>query len=348
MDSREIVKRCIEFRDPPRVAWHFRTNPIGGRVWDESDFVSVGPATDPRHVPAPEQREWVTEWGVRRRRHNNEIGEAIEFPLGEGWERFDDYRFPDFEAEWRWTHLRAAVAAGHAAGKYVIGAIHPILQQAIDLRGMQNWFLDHAEKPAGLSAFLDRLAAVNAGIIRRYADAGVDGVITWDDMGMNDRAMLAVATFRELYFPRYKATLDLLHERGMHLMHHCCGQVREYMDLFVEAGLDVLQLDQPNLMGIEWLGRHYGGKLCFWNPVDIMTTIAAGDLDAIEDEARRQLWHLGNFGGGFMVKAYQQPEDVGMTEAQAQRQYEAFRRWGTYPLSAPTPNRRHAKGRISE
>jgi hypothetical protein len=100
----------------------------------------------------------------------------------------------------------------------------------------------------------------------------------------------------------------------------------------VAAGCDVLQLDQPSLMGIEWLGRHYGGKLCFWNPVDIQTTIATGDLDAIEDEARRQIWHLGNHGGGFLVKAYQQPESVGMTVGQVQRQYEAFTRWGHYPL----------------
>jgi hypothetical protein len=48
------------------------------------------------------------------------------------------------------------------------------------------------------------------------------------------------------------------------------------MDMFVEAGCDVLQLDQPTLMGIEWLGKNYGGKICFWNPVDIQTTIGSG------------------------------------------------------------------------
>ena len=32
---------------------------------------------------------------------------------------------------------------------------------------------------------------------------------------------------------------------AMHFLHPCCGQVREYMDFFAEAGCDVLQLDQP-------------------------------------------------------------------------------------------------------
>jgi hypothetical protein len=66
--------------------------------------------------------------------------------------------------------------------------------------------------------------------------------------------------------------------------------------------------------------------------VDIQKTIGSGDLDAIDDEARRQVWALGNHGGGFMVKAYQQPAAVGMTVEQAERQYRAFKRLSAYPL----------------
>ena len=61
MTSREIVKRCIEFRDPPRIGLHFQVDPIQGKTWDESDFTSVGYATDPRFIPAPGKKEWVTE-----------------------------------------------------------------------------------------------------------------------------------------------------------------------------------------------------------------------------------------------------------------------------------------------
>ena len=66
--------------------------------------------------------------------------------------------------------------------------------------------------------------------------------------------------------------------------------------------------------------------------MDIQKTVTAGNLDAIEEEAHHLVWKLGNYGGGFMVKAYQQPESIGMTEAQAQRQYEAFKRYANYPL----------------
>lgn len=333
MTPREIVKRCIEFRDPPRIGLHFRVDPLHGRVWDETDFAGVSYASDPTYDPRPGQKEWVTEWGVRRRTLTTQLGEAVGFPLAEGWHLLDTYDFPDFEAPWRWAHLQDAVDRAHSEGRYVYGAIGSLMLLPMDLRGMENWFIDNAAEQENLARLLDRIVDTSASMIRRYAAAGVDAVITYDDMGTNDRPLVSPATFRELYYPRYKATIDLLHEHGMHFLHHCCGQVREYMDMFVEAGCDVLQLDQPTLMGIEWLGAHYGGKICFWNPVDIQTTMGSGDLDAIEDEAHRQVWHLGNYGGGFMVKAYQQPESIGMTVEQAQRQYDAFRRYASYPLT---------------
>jgi len=333
MQSREIVERCIEFRDPPRIGMHFRTDPIQGHLWDETDFAGVSYAADPRFTRKPGQSEWTNEWGIRKRTISTQLGEAVGFPLGEGWHLLDSYLFPDFQADWRWENFRKNVDRGHAAGKYVYGSVPALMQLPASLRGMENWFADHILEPGNLGRLLDCLVEIRAAIIGRYAAAGVDGVIAYDDMGTNERTLVSPAMFRDLYFPRYKATIDLLHEHGMHFIHNCCGQVRELTDMFIEAGCDVLQLDQPTLMGIEWLGEHYGGKICFWCPVDIQTTMSSGNLDAIEDEAHRQVWHLGNYGGGFMVKAYQQPESIGILAAQAQRQYDAFKRYGTYPLS---------------
>ena len=332
MTSREIVKRCIEFRDPPRIAVHFRTAPIRGRVWDETDFAGVSYAADPRFGRGPGQSEWTTEWGVEKRSIATPLGEAVGFPLGEGWHLLESYRFPDFDADWRWANLQAAVDQAHADGKYVYGPIPTLMQLSAGLRGMENWFMDHVLEPDKLSRLLDRLVEIRATIVDRYAAAGVDGAITYDDMGSSDRALVSPATFRDLYFSRYKNTIDRLHARGMHFIHHCCGQVRELMDMIVEAGCDVLQLDQPTLMGIDWLGERYGGRICFWNCVDIQRTMTAGKLDAIDAEAFQQVACLGSPQGGFMVKAYQQPEAVGITAEQAERQYRAFKRVDAYTI----------------
>ena len=344
ISSREIITRCIEFREPPRIGFHFLTEPVGGKTWDETDFAFASCATDPKYLPQPGVMEWVTEWGDTRQTINTALGEAVRFPLGDGWHLLDSYQFPDFSTLWRYAGMREDVARAHAAGKYVYASIPSYMLQLIDLRGIENWFLDNAECHDELAVVLDQITRIRLAMIEHYAAAGVDGVITWDDMGTNASPFVSPVTFRELYFPRYKQTIDALHNHGMHFIHHCCGQVRSYMDMFVEAGCDVLQLDQPELMGIDWLGEHYGGRICFWNPVDIQKTVTSGDLDAIEEEAHHQIWKLGNHGGGFMVKAYQQPESIGMTEAQARRQYEAFKRYANYPIIPYEPRTSLAHG----
>jgi hypothetical protein len=74
MTSREIVKRCIEFCNPPRIGVHFETDPIQGKIWNESDFAYSAYAVDPRFIPAAGQKEWVTEWGVKRSTINTSVG----------------------------------------------------------------------------------------------------------------------------------------------------------------------------------------------------------------------------------------------------------------------------------
>ena len=263
MTPREIVCRCIEFRRPPRIGLHFQTDPIQGQVWKDSDFVGVGYASEARFNRQSGQSEWVTEWGVRRRAINTEVGEAVESPLAQGWHLLDQFPFPDLGAAWRYARLGQEVAAAHAAGLYVCGSIPGLMLLPADLRGMENWLADNILEPDNLGRLMDRILAIRAAIIEHYAAAGVDGVITWDDMGTNTQVFVSPAMFRKLYLPRYKQTIDHLHERRMHFIHHCCGQVRQYVDLFIEAGCDVLQLDQPELMGIDWLAEHAGGRICF-------------------------------------------------------------------------------------
>jgi uroporphyrinogen decarboxylase len=328
----EIVKRCIEFRDPPRIGLHFKVMPLQGRVWPVTDFALVNYRQAPDFVPV---FPGANEWGYKMETFDStgeNMGQVKEHPLGDGWHKLETFPFPQFDHPGRYAHLPDEVAGHRARGLYVYGSIPTLMEMVYELRGMENFFMDAADEAPELTHLLTLILLARLQIIEQYAALGVDGVITWDDMGVNDRCMVSPATFRRLFLPSYKATCDALHERGMHFIHHCCGQVRELLPMFLEAGCDVLQLDQPTLMGIDWLAENYGGKLCFWNPVDIQRTITQTSAEAIKDEAHAQAWKLGNFGGGFMVKAYEQPNAIGMTVAQAEAQYQAFLEYSQYPL----------------
>lgn len=337
LTSQEIVRRCIEFDDPPRIGLHFQVFPIDGRVWRLTDFAQVNMAPDPDRPLA----DGADEWGLRRETFDatgEDMGQVTHHPLGDGWEALDGFPFPDYGKQARYAHLAADVAAAHAQGKYVYGPIPSLMMLPGELRGVENWFMDHVDHASELGALLDRLVAMRLQVIDAYARAGVDGAITWDDMGTHERPLVSPGMFRSIYLPRYRRTCDALHERGMHFIHHCCGQVRPLLPMMLEGGCDVLQLDQPTLMGIDWLAEQAAGKVCFWNSIDIQRTLGRGDVKAIADEAHHQVWAFGREGGGFMVKAYQQPNAIHMTAVEAEAQYQAFLRHAAYPLT-PYPER---------
>lgn len=331
LTPREIVKRCIEFRNPPRIGMHFKVMPINGKTWNFTDFAGISYKEDPDFKP---DIPGTDEWGCKKESFDatgENMGQVKDHPLKD-WSQIDSYKFPDFKNPARYQHLAEEVVNFHEQGLYVYGHIPAQMLLPIDLRGMENWFIDHILEKENLCKLLDQIDAARLQIIEHYAAAGVDGVITWDDMGTNDRALVSPEMFRDIYLPGYRKTCDFLHDRGMHFIHHCCGQVRDYMAMFVEAGCDVIQLDQPELMGIDWLAENFGGKICFWNPVDIQKTMFGNDLKAIEDQAHRQVWQLGNFEGGFMVKAYEAPNSINLNIEKSEVQYQAFMKYSKYPL----------------
>ena len=146
MTGREIVKRCIEFRDPPRIGMHFEVDPLHGRVWHETDFgnAGYGPAPNFPTADSDSRPPGADEWGIVKVTLNpNVLGEAKVHPLGEGWHLLDTYRFPDFANPIRYAGLSEKVAALHAQGKYVYGHIPELMLLPADMRGMENWLTDH-------------------------------------------------------------------------------------------------------------------------------------------------------------------------------------------------------------
>jgi uroporphyrinogen decarboxylase len=96
---------------------------------------------------------------------------------------------------------------------------------------------------------------------------------------------------------------------------HSCGQIEAFIPDFIEIGIDVLQLDQPRLVGHRILRERFGGKICFWNAVDTLWS-SQGDLldEDIEAEAHAMRSAFSDLPGGFMARHYPQPEDIQLSE----------------------------------
>ncbi len=300
MTSRERVIRTIRFEQPDHFPWAL-PEPFG------DDFAGVGmtPSPDAR----PNGKEAVDEWGgVWHNIGLCGLGEVKEFPLKE-WADFDRLSIPDITEERRWSQL--ADARAKAGDKFLIAYGVSLYERAHFVRGLENLWVDiHAERQ-NLEKLLDILMEMNLYAIEHYAKAGADGYMWCDDWGLQDRLMINPQAWRELWKPRYARVYKAAHEAGLLTLLHSCGHIVSILDDLIEAGLDVIQMDQQQNMGLDLLGERFGGRITFWCPVDIQNTMAHGTIEEIRDYCGQLVRSLGRPTGGFIAKWYPDPVGAG-------------------------------------
>jgi hypothetical protein len=311
--SRDIVRKAIEFAEPPRIPYSF-VDPLRSDFFELADLERIldraGPASDRSLGDA-----YRDEWSVSHVVAEGLFDRVVEHPLsdlaGQG-----EYRFPDVAAEERFERIEPFVRRAHEAGKYVVAGDPVLLYERLrSLLGFEALMLAPYRQRADFEALLDRLADLTVESIRGFARLGdVDAFMTWQDFGLQTGLAFSLEIFRELYAPRLGRVVGAVHDAGMHFIWHCCGQIFELIPQMIAMGVDVVQLDQPRLLGHQRLADAFGGRICFWNAVDTIWS-TQGDLSDAElrAEVADMTEPFRRFHGGFMARHYPQFRDIGLS-----------------------------------
>jgi len=297
MTSRENVIRTIEMRYPERLAYQF--SPEFG-----SDIVQM------RYQPvkAIGQEQGFDEWGVGWESSEvARIGYVKDCPLSD-WALLQSYRYPDITQPSCWMAVNAARST--YPDKYLIGMGISLYETAQHLRGMINLFEDMAFGEEKLFELLDKLVSMNAYAIDRYAESGFDGYMFTDDWGLQDKLMISPDLWHKLWKPYYAKIFKQVHDRGMKMFLHSCGYIVDILDGLIEAGLDVINMDQQANMGLERLAA-YKGRITFFCPADVQKILTSGDIPMVRSYCRRMFECLGSTRGGFIARWYGDPVSAG-------------------------------------
>lgn len=321
MTGEELVRKAVLFDSPDRVPRDL-PDPWG------SDFLWVGPDADPDWKPSlPGQDEWGCVW--QKPPSGKTMGQVTAHPLSD-YAGLDDFPFPDYELEARYVSAAAKIQS-NTEGKFVLAQVPLSLIHRLEyLRGHVEGWTDPYTFPDQLGRLLDILADVAIQSVRHFARLGVDGIFSCDDWGLQDRPMVSPAIFAEFFKPRYARVYRVARELGLLTFLHSCGHIADLLDHFIDAGLQVIQMDQQENMGIDDLARRFGGRLCFWCPVDIQKTMVFGSLDDIRNHARKLIDSFGRFHGGFIAKWYSDPESAGHSQERIAAMCETFVKHGDY------------------
>ncbi len=284
MTGKELVKRAVFFEGPERIP---RDLP---EPWG-SDFKVVGLLPDPDWEPREEgEDEWGCVW--EKDPEGRTMGQVVKHPLKD-YSMLDDYPFPDFTKDARYERMREVVQ-GNTEEKFVLAGIPFSLMHRLEyMRGHVEAWTDPYENPEGLERLLDIFADKAIEIVDKMAEVGVDGFMSPDDLGWQDRLMVSPEIFRTFFKPRYKRVYSHAMKKGVLPFLHSCGYIIDIVGDLIEADLKVIQMDQQENMGVDNLAERYGGKICFYCPVDIQKTMIHGTLDEIREYAKKLIMAFG-------------------------------------------------------
>jgi uroporphyrinogen decarboxylase len=247
--------------------------------------------------------EWDDEWGVRWGHASGGVGATpVASPLSD-WSQLDDYlahRVPDPRAPGR---LDAAlpVFAAHGRSAYCGGIIHLALFERLHaVRGMQNIFLDFSTNEREVRRLSDAVVAYLLELIRGWALLGADAVFLTDDWGTQSALMISPGMWRDFFADHYRRVFQEIHQLGMDVFFHSCGNVTAIVPDLVEMGLDVLDPIQPGAMDPAAIARDFGGKVAFCGGIDDQK-LATRSPAEVRDEVRRTIDTLGAPFGNALV-----------------------------------------------
>jgi len=306
MNSREIVRRTVDFDNPERVA----------RSFDDPDIVGCGStaathATDWRQIGESRWEridEWGNTWG---RVDSTSKGEVVRAVLDDT-AAIHSYEFPDYSRPEDYECVREKRA--ELPDKWLVGGMPGFaFNIARKMRKLEQYLVDILVERELMHELHDRIDAMIADMITNYAAAGVDAVMFCEDWGTQNQTLINPALWREEFFPRFVKLCGLAHECGIKIFMHSCGQTEEIVPGLIEAGIDLLQFDQPDLHGIDNLAGHQKrGKITFWCPVDIQKTLQQRDESVIRDKVKEMLDRLWKGRGGFVAGYYGDNVSIGL------------------------------------
>ena len=289
-NARETVKKAVRFQSPERIPLLFATS------LEKSDIVNI-PVV--RHFIGEGGR--FSEWGFEWENLNGDL--AMGQPKNQvitDYDMLENYRPPKADDTDRFQKT-IEMMAQYGADKYYKANFNlsgfAIMTM---LRGFSQVMEDFYLAREALETLCDMVFDFECEVIKRLPSYGFDAVGFADDWGTQNSLFIPPELWRQVFKPRYAKQYDLAHSLGLDVYLHSCGYIFDIIPDLIEIGLDILNPGQPDINGVERMGKEFGGKICFSCPVSYQTTAITGSKDDIRAQIASYINCLGCFNGGLI------------------------------------------------
>ncbi|MCP4645655.1 MAG: hypothetical protein GY851_34740 [bacterium] len=326
MTPRDVIIANIEYACDDRIGLNFS----GGRL---NDFTGAG-CDHGIEIDVWEEGEYEFStdiWGnVWHRITGMSQGGEVITPILDDWAKLDTLELPNLDNP---AHYESARTLGASDSDLFRVGWMPgwCFATTRYMRTMEVYFTDLLAERDRIDVLHDRVTTLLEGVIDRFGEAGMDGVMFCEDLGIQDRLLIGPDMWRDVYRPLYERLTSRAHAHNMKVLMHSCGYNWELVDDLCESGIDCLQFDQPAVYDMPALAEKLRGHgVGLFSPCDIQQVLPTGDRELIERETKRL---VETFRGGFIAKDYPDLHGIGVTPEWDRWAFETFVREGAPDLT---------------
>jgi uroporphyrinogen decarboxylase len=304
MTPRENWLRCIEFRGPEWIPVQVA---ISGGTWQRygralADVVAPHPRLVTAPADLPDVRPEVYD-AARAEEvvydifgcgwinlHPGLEGLVVSNPLAD-WSAWPSYTFPDpLSAEagfpQDWDAVVANVRAQKEAGQLTWGGADRFFERLHFLRGYENLMMDFADAPPQLGELIYAVEAYVAARVDKWISAGVYIIAFGDDLGLQDRMMVSIDTFRRWLRPSYERLAQRCRDAGVHVQLHSDGYTLPLLPELLDMGVSMVN-PQDLVNGLDNIRDLCGGKVCVLLDIDRQSVLPFGTPEEVRAHIRR-------------------------------------------------------------
>lgn len=331
MSPREVVTSAIRNEGPERLP--VRMDALGV---NDTRWVGRRPAGG-RQEGELRIDEWGCAW-AHTEMHN--MGQVKVHPM-EDLSQLDRITVPDYDQDFVYEDCEEALRDGEKHDRYTQHGIFMILFERMhSLAGFENVLIGLLDDREHAAALADTILEAQMTLVRNFQERfgrRLHSFSMTEDWGTQQAAFVSMDLWREFFLPRYRRLFAAMHAGGQDVWVHSCGKVNEVVEGLIEAGCNVVNLQQPRALGIEEIGRRYRGRITFESLADIQATLPTGRRELIERDVDELKEHWMSRAGGFILSDYGDGRAIGAEPEAKRMMYDAFSRASEELYGKPLP-----------
>ena len=163
----------------------------------------------------------------------------------------------------------------------VVGWVEGAMAECCDLMRMEEVFINLLDEPEAMEHLLDICAEQGILFAKAQVEAGAHMI------GIGDAAssLVGPALYEEFVLPRQQKMIRSIHDMGVKVKLHICGNIGPVMDLVAQTGADMVDCDF--MVDMERAAKILPEDCCIcgnFNPVEVMYQ---GTAEQVKEAVRR-------------------------------------------------------------